>query len=111
MRALLHTGIRARADHDDADTLFYVDPPYVTATRTSSEIYRHEMADADHKELLERLAGLEGYIVLSGYDSPLYRNHLRGWKARTAQARVSNSRAARTEGIWLSPRTVKALRL
>ena len=30
-------------EHDSADTLFYVDPPYVASTRDLAHDYRHEM--------------------------------------------------------------------
>lgn len=98
------------ADHDTPETLFYIDPPYVKKTRTSGDIYLHEMDDGGHIELLAALARLKGYVVLSGYDSDLYARRLRGWLKTTCSARVSNSRTTRTETLWLSPRTAKALK-
>lgn len=58
--------------HDSQETLHYVDPPYVAATRDAGSDYRHEMADADHERLAETLHGLSGAVVLSGYRSALY---------------------------------------
>lgn len=97
------------AAHDSASTLFYVDPPYVRSTRTSTEIYRHELADPDHRALLTQLASVKGFVALSGYGSDLYRDLLPGWQARTKSARVSNSRLERVEVLWLSPRTAAAI--
>jgi site-specific DNA-adenine methylase len=45
-------------------TLFYLDPPYLHATRTAQDVYAHEMSDEDHERLLETITSLEG-IVLS----------------------------------------------
>ena len=53
--------------YDTPETLFYVDPPYVPATRKSGS-YRHEMSLADHKELVALLLELKGLALLSGYD-------------------------------------------
>ena len=57
---------------DGAKTLFYLDPPYPHATRTSTDVYSHEMTDADHRELLNRLTGIQGKFILSGYPNSLY---------------------------------------
>ena len=48
--------------------LIYADPPYVKSTRnTHCDAYRHEMSDADHRELLRALMEHSGMVVLSGY--------------------------------------------
>src|SRR2546429_3357441 len=56
--------------HDPADTLHFVDPPYVFGTRSLRNVtqgcYRHEMTDEQHIELLGVLRGLRGMVVLSG---------------------------------------------
>lgn len=102
--------------HDAPTTLHYVDPPYLHATRhrASSErrYYRHEMNDAEHEALLAGLQGLEGFVVLSGYDSDLYRDALQGWESRQTTARISAGRGTglRTEVVWLSPSCSAALR-
>jgi DNA adenine methylase len=58
----------------DADTLLYVDPPYVGSTRGSyDKAYRHEMRDDDqHRELAAALHACRAAVVLSGYASDLY---------------------------------------
>ena len=58
--------------YDTQDTLFYVDPPYIAATRKSGK-YAHEMTDDDHRDLVEKLLVTSGSWVLSGYASELYR--------------------------------------
>ena len=32
---------------DGPDTLFYLDPPYLTETRTAPDVFAHEMTEAD----------------------------------------------------------------
>jgi DNA adenine methylase len=55
--------IQVLKDHDAESTLHYVDPPYVMDTRydgaKTGRIYRHEMSDKDHQDLLRTLYGAE----------------------------------------------------
>lgn len=60
--------------YDTTDTFFYLDPPYIHSTRTSSNEYAHEMTDDDHRDLIERIQTLEGKVMLSGYNHPIYEN-------------------------------------
>ena len=59
---------------DGANTLFYCDPPYVHETRSTTGEYAFEMTEAQHRELLDVLAGITGKFMLSGYPSNLYRH-------------------------------------
>lgn len=102
--------------HDTPATLHYVDPPYVFETRDRASehvhrYYRHEMSDWDHVQLCACLRNLKGLVVLSGYDSDLYRDQLQGWETRTYQTVGSGNRGsvARTEWVWLNPRVSSAL--
>jgi DNA adenine methylase len=88
--------------HDHADALHYVDPPYVPETRTSRHGYVHELDDDGQARLLECLRGLKGMVVLSGYDSALYREGLPGWAVVKRSVRDS-ARRERTECLWLNP--------
>ena len=95
--------------HDGPQTLHYVDPPYVHDTRykgaSSGRYYRHEMDDAEHRQLLGTLLELEGMVVLSGYPSDLYAELLPGWIMHSVSARISAGRgtALRQECLWLNP--------
>lgn len=101
--------VQVLKDHDAETTLHYVDPPYVMDTRydgaKSGRIYRHEMNDQDHHELLETLTNLKGMVMLSGYPSELYEDLLAGWKRIDTSSRISAGRgtALRTECLWLNP--------
>ena len=57
---------------DGSETVFYVDPPYIHDTRVESEYYAHEMSDEAHEEMVSTLLECRGYVVLSGYDHPIY---------------------------------------
>ncbi|KAF0235101.1 MAG: DNA adenine [Desulfovibrionaceae bacterium] len=98
------------ARYDGESTLFFVDPPYVTSTRTNGYTsYAHEMTDADHEALAERLHAVSGMVVLSGYDSPLYRRLYPNWPVFRRKV-MADRAASRTECLYLSPRTSKVQR-
>jgi DNA adenine methylase len=87
--------------HDSPETLFYVDPPYVSGTRTgNADDYEYEMSDDQHIRLAKKLNSVEGKVILSGYACPLYDNLYRDW--RTVQKTEHTDRAGeRTETLWL----------
>lgn len=94
--------------HDRPEALHYVDPPYVHATRSEARKgYTHELADADHAELLDCLRSLRGMVVLSGYACPLYDDALVGWRRVTREV-TDHARQWREEVLWLSPAAVAA---
>lgn len=66
---------------DGPDTLFYLDPPYLHETRTSTGEYAHEMTEEQHTDLCTVIRKCEGKVLLSGYPSELYRFQLeeQGW--------------------------------
>lgn len=91
------------AQHDGAQTLHYVDPPYVFDTRADlSKDYAHELSDDDHRTLLSFLTTLSGMVVLSGYPSPIYDDALPGWR-RIERAALADGAKPRTEVLWLNP--------
>lgn len=93
---------QAQVEHDDAlkviqrfdtpDTLFYVDPPYVGIDK----LYNHGV---DHPALLDVLKGVQGKVILSNYDNPLY-NEL-GWHKEVKQAKT-NGNSLRQEVLWMN---------
>lgn len=93
--------------HDRPDCLHYCDPPYVHETRSymtahGNHGYDHEMTDADHHELAAFLRGLNGMVVVSGYDCPLYAELYRGWRTEKRRALADGARE-REETMWFSP--------
>ena len=93
--------------YDRPDTFFYLDPPYVTDTRTSwlnSRAYRHEMSDEDHRRLVDCLRRIRGKALLSGYANDLYDDGLgRKWRRvfeKTMHCVSSRQSVRRTEVMW-----------
>lgn len=92
---------RCMRQHDSPETLHYVDPPYMAATRDRGSDYRYELSDEDHLQLAEFLYSLEGAIVLSGYDCEEYRDLYPNWQMMAKPAYADGARA-RVECLWLS---------
>ena len=92
--------ITAYGKHDSV--CIYADPPYLGSTRSSRQ-YAVEMShDHEHEQLAEALTACRAAIVLSGYDSPLYRRLYGDWNrieiaAFTGQA---NTNGRRSEVLW-----------
>lgn len=107
--------IEVMRQHDGPDTLHFVDPPYLHATRvlgsSKAGYYRHEMTDPQHAELLDVLQSLQGMVVLTGYPSRMYDAALSGWGVHRTSARISTRRGTglRTECAWINPACVAAL--
>lgn len=100
--------------HDGPNTLHYVDPPYLHATRSmgsAKRTYRHELSDADHLRLLDALRAAKGMVVLSSYPHRMYSESLDGWLEFRTQAQISAGRGTliRTECAWLNPACAAAL--
>jgi DNA adenine methylase len=92
--------------YDGPDTCFYLDPPYVPATRRSGG-YRHELTMDDHAELVERILALRASVLVSGYDHELYRPledagfERREWETVcSSAARRAGADMRRTEVLW-----------
>jgi len=88
--------------YDSPTTLFYFDPPYVKRTRNRRHEYRHEFKDHHHQDLLARIQRLQGFGILSGYESEIYKDF--PWKGITRHARV-NGPETKTEVLWICPKT------
>lgn len=64
--------------YDTSDVFMYVDPPYLHGTR-KNYLYRCEMVNTEHEELLSILIEHPGKIFLSGYENDMYNAMLLGW--------------------------------
>ncbi len=94
---------------DAENVLFFVDPPYVTATRSSlvgrsgaTHGYRHEMTDDDHRALAEYLHQAQGMVMLSGYAGTLYADLYADWHCIDTKALADGARE-RVECVWMNP--------
>lgn len=92
-------------NHDSRGTLFYSDPPYMMETRVPGSEYIHEMTYSEHEKLLETLKGVSGMVILSGYDTEMYRDNLRDWAmfSKMTICDASKGSAWRKEVVWLNP--------
>lgn len=86
--------------YDSSDALLYLDPPYPLKLREKN-MYKHEMADERHEELLRAVLQSKAKIVLSSYDNVLYNDALKGWCTSEKQA-IAQAGAHRTEKIYMN---------
>lgn len=96
------------AKYDAPNTLFYLDPPYVAATRSEQHRnrgYTFEMTDEDHYRLVHEVKKLTGMVVLSGYDNPIYQ--FPGWRRLDKEARTQRG-GTRIETLWVNPAATAA---
>lgn len=90
---------------DTPQTLFYLDPPYLHSTRsTTSEYGEQEMSVEQHEQLLDLLTSLQSKVMLSGYPSPLYAQKLEGWHKvdfdLPNNSASGDTKQRKTERIW-----------
>lgn len=86
--------------YNDESTLIYLDPPYLQNLRKKN-MYKCEMSDEQHIEMLKLIKKSKSKIILSGYDNELYNSELFNWvtseKETTAQMGLH-----RTEKLWMN---------
>lgn len=87
-------------EFDFPDVFMYIDPPYLLGTRAKKQ-YRHEMTDAEHKKLLELLVTLDAKVMLSGYESEMYNDMLRGWHKEYFKSNAEYGKV-RKEVVWMN---------
>lgn len=83
-----------------ANVLIYADPPYLLSARHGKQ-YREEMTDKDHEKLLDALLAHKGPVILSGYESDLYDDALRGWHKERRRSRNQIHRETK-ETLWMN---------
>lgn len=100
------------SQYDRPETLFYLDPPYVASCRSagSQQIYKHEMTNDQHIEMIDRLRSLKGAAILSGYDNDVYQGRMDGWGRIEIPSKARSSTAGsvpdRMEILWLNPKAM-----
>lgn len=86
--------------YNTPDVFIYADPPYLTGTRKSN-LYKHEMSDKDHEELLLLLLDHPGKVIISGYENDMYNNFLKGWHKEHKRTQAETG-TIRVETIWMN---------
>lgn len=94
-------------DFDSPTTLHYLDPPYPTKVRRKSlNAYQHEVDDEHHKLMVDVAIGLDGAVVVSGYDTPLYAALDRaGWRRLNKPTHARGAGVGgkgRQEWLWVN---------
>lgn len=89
---------------DTPDALFYVDPPYLLKSRGGSHRrYTKEMcSETEHRDLAGILREVEGMVVLSGYNCPLYAELYGDW-TRLDKSTTTSGNSTAVESLWLNP--------
>ncbi|MCW9083076.1 MAG: DNA adenine methylase [Colwellia sp.] len=82
------------------ETLIYCDPPYVASTRKQVKIYRHEYSDEQHEKLLKFLVNQKCMVMISGYESDLYKHYLNNWNFYSFSSQTQNGKA--NECVWFN---------
>lgn len=85
--------------YNTRDALIYIDPPYIRSTRKSGALYKHEMDDQQHVQMLEIIKYSKAKILISGYHSELYGKHLHNWECDSVLQQTTSTHKAR-EFIW-----------
>ena len=89
--------------YDNENTFFYLDPPYIQATRSTFYKYPYEMTDDDHSELAAVLLRVKAKVMVSGYRCELYDKIYSGWNRIDDEPYLSPlSRKPKHESIWLN---------
>lgn len=98
--------VRVIKSQDGANTLFYLDPPYLHETRVTTADYDHEMSADQHVELLEVIDNCTGKVLLSGYPSEIYRSKLSHWNyidvAIDNKASSAKQKPKMVERLWMN---------
>lgn len=86
--------------YDTADVFFYLDPPYLKSTR-KKYLYKYEMDDSEHEELLKDIVKHPGKFLVSGYENDMYNDYLSGWN-KAYKNTVAEAGNKRTEVLWMN---------
>lgn len=89
---------------DGEQTLFYLDPPYLPGARVAPDVYRCEMSEEGHHNLLTLIRRCKGKVMLSGYANAMYDDLLEGWTRHTFDlpnnSAGGDSKRRMTEVLW-----------
>lgn len=78
----------------------YCDPPYLPETRRRTRVYRHDACVDDHVRLLETIRTLNAHVIISGYQSELYRDALSDWNWHRFPSKAHDG--VREEWLWFN---------
>ena len=59
------------------------------------------MSNKEHEDLLNAIMESKSKVIISGYESDLYNNALKGWRKKTCYSLTQSMRKAK-EVIWMN---------
>lgn len=86
--------------YNSPETLLYIDPPYLQGIRKRN-LYKYELNNDRHVELLELLKVSKSKVCLSAYDSELYNDMLEGWYSVEKRTQAQGGQI-RTEKLYMN---------
>lgn len=86
--------------YNTSDVFIYADPPYLLNTRKSN-LYKNEMTDKQHIQLLNKLNLHPGKVMISAYENELYDSILVGW-SKVYKNTVAESGNKRIECLYMN---------
>lgn len=96
--------------YDTESMLFYVDPPYVPASRRDKSPghgYQNELNEDGHRRLARILKEVRGMVVVSGYESELYNELYPDWHRVVRETHADGGRPAK-EVLWMNAAAISA---
>lgn len=84
-------------DMDFPKAFFYLDPPYHPECRKSKNDYMHDFTHEDHVDLAKTANNVQGYVMLSTYDTPAIRKLYDGWEWVKFESKSNNIRSGKVE--------------
>lgn len=96
--------------YDRSGTFFYVDPPYELRKRNYKKWYNIEFeSDNHHIDLRDSLTNIQGFAMVSGYESDFYKDLYKDWEFIKLQPKKHSMKGAKLqeECIWINYSQIK----
>lgn len=84
---------------DFEKAFFYCDPPYPEECRASFNDYKFEFSTENHIELSEKLHSIEGFAMVSSYNSKLYNELYHDWRKVEFPIKKNNIRSSEVREV------------
>lgn len=82
------------------NTFCFIDPPYLHTVRYNNKLYKHEMSESDHIQLLHALQLLKCNCMIIHPTCELYDNALQSW--RSIQIKIRYNTKTSLEKIYMN---------
>lgn len=87
---------------DKHSSFFFIDPPYLLGTRTSTNRYKHELTDEEHQRLLDWLITFKNAkMAITTYPNETYQQKLEKWRIVDYKS-VTRSGEVRVEHLFMN---------